>query len=106
MIYLQHGNLSVVAPLQGAGGITKGDGGLLELEAPNNTTVNNVVSGTLRSDVASGLPFGSGAIQLQAGTLQLMPVGGTADISLTAASGTGNQLTFVKCRHAGHEPQR
>ena len=95
-IYLQNGSLSVVAPLQGPGGITKGDGGLLELEAPDSTTGANVVAnGTLRSDVASGLPFGSGAIQLQAGTLQLTPAGGTADVSLTAANGAGNQLTFV-----------
>ncbi len=97
-INIQNGNLTVLAPMQGPGGINKGDSGTgtLELEAPNSTSGPNVVSnGTLRSDVASGLPFGTGAIQLQAATLQLMPVGGTANVSLTIGSGTGNQLSFL-----------
>ena len=100
-INLQNGYLSVLAPMTGPGGIVKGDGGMLELEAPNSTSGSNtIVSGTLQSDVAAGLPFGTGAIQLQAATLQLMPGyplegGGTATVSLTAASGAGNQLTFM-----------
>ena len=97
-INVQNGSLTVLAPMQGSGGITKVDGGsgTIELQAPNNTTgSNNIGNGTLRSDVASGLPFGTGAIQLQAATLQLTPTSGTSDVSLTIASGLGNQLTFL-----------
>ena len=96
VVNLQNGNLAVLAPLQGPGGIFKGDGGILEFEAPNNTTGSNtIVSGTLRSDVAAGQPFGTGSIQLQAGTLQLVPATGSGDVTLTAANGVGKQLTFL-----------
>jgi autotransporter-associated beta strand protein len=94
-INLQGGALTVLAPLQGAGGINKGDGGLLELTAADATTgANTVANGTLRSDVASGRPFGSGSLALQAGALQLVPAAGAAAVSLTAADGAGSTLTY------------
>jgi autotransporter-associated beta strand protein len=90
------GNFSVLAPLQGTGGLALGTWGTVELEKTNDTSgTNNVIGGTLRSDIASGRPFGTGTIQLQAGMLQMMPTTGLASVSLPAADGAGNQITFA-----------
>lgn len=94
-IDLQNGALTVLAPIQGAGGLYKGDLGLLELEAPDSSGgANTIVNGTLRSDVASGQPFGAGSIQIDSGTLQLIPAAGTAILNFTAAGAAPNALTF------------
>ena len=95
-INLQNGYLSVLAPLQGTGSIVLGDGGTLDLKANDNTTGSNiVVGGTLRSSVTSGLPFGSGMMQLQDGRLEVTPASGAADISLAVANGAGKYLVFT-----------
>jgi hypothetical protein len=95
-INLQNGYLSVLAPLVGSGGIALSDGGVLDLKAADTTSGMNVVAGsTLRSSITSGLPFGSGAMSLQGGRLELIPASGAADISLTVASGAGKYLTFA-----------
>jgi autotransporter-associated beta strand protein len=94
MINLQNGYLSVLVPMQGTGGIAMGDGGTLDLKAADNASGSNVVaSGTLRSNITSGLPFGSGMMQLQAGRLELAPAIGVADVSLAIAS--EKYLAFV-----------
>ena len=93
---LNGGDLTVLAPISGAGSISITQPGTLELEAADTTTGANVVNGsTLKSDVASGTPFGTGSIQLQAGTLQLSPASGTAAASFTIASAANRQLTFA-----------
>jgi autotransporter-associated beta strand protein len=92
---LQGGSLSVIAPLTGSGGIKHGYAGTLVFEAANNTTgANTFVSGITQSDVASGLPFGTGSITLDATTLQLTPIDESAAVNLTLASGSGNELHF------------
>jgi autotransporter-associated beta strand protein len=95
-IDLQNGDLTVLAPIEGSGGILKGDQGFLELEAADTSTgANTVVSGTLRSDIASGLPFGTGSMQLQAGSLDLVPAAGSGAVSLAVAGGSNSALNFA-----------
>ena len=80
---------------------------MLEFEAPNNTTGSNmIVSGTLRSDVAAGLPFGTGAIQLQAATLQLTPVERHGGHQPDRRQRRRQPVDVSIWRHAGPEPQR
>jgi len=94
-IDLQNGSLTVLAPIAGPGGLIKGDGGTLELQSPDGSTGSNaVVTGVLQSDVASGTPFGTGAMQLDAATLALVPASGTANVNLTIASAAGQQFTY------------
>ena len=90
------GNYSVLAPIQGAGGISQNTWGTIELENTDTSTgANTVIAGSLRSDIASGRPFGTGTIQLQEGTLQLTPTTGAANVTLAAADASGNQITFT-----------
>ena len=61
--------------------MTQGAWGTVELENTDNSTgTNTVFAGTLRSDIAAGQPSAQGTIQLQAGTLQLTPTSGSANI--------------------------
>ncbi len=93
---LQGGSLSVIAPLTGSGGIKHGYAGTLVFEAVNNTTgANTFVSGITQSDVASGLPFGTGSITLDATTLQLTPIDERAAVNLTLASGSGSEIHYA-----------
>ncbi|MEO6846828.1 MAG: PEP-CTERM sorting domain-containing protein [Chthoniobacterales bacterium] len=89
------GNLTVIAPLAGTGGIDKEGDGELQLQNTNTLTGDNTVTaGTLSSTTKSGTPFGTGNITLIAGTLKLIPDDATpADVSLSIASGSNNSLT-------------
>jgi autotransporter-associated beta strand protein len=92
---LDDGSLSVLAPLQGIGGISEGTAGVLDLQASDSTSgANTVVAGSLESNIASGLPFGSGSIALESGTLELLPSAGAGNVNLVSANGSGSAVTF------------
>jgi autotransporter-associated beta strand protein len=102
------GDLTVLAPLAGAGGIAKTGDGTLTLTAASTTTGAFTVSGgTLASTVAAGQPFGSGAINVSAGTLALAPAGSGGAVNLTGASGAGATFTYgttdVQLDRGGHD---
>jgi autotransporter-associated beta strand protein len=95
MMNTNGGSLSVLAPITGAGGLSIGTWGTVELQNNDNSTGANSISlGTLRSDDDGGVPVGSGSLSLNSATLQLIPtnIGGTID--LTGESGTGGAITF------------
>jgi autotransporter-associated beta strand protein len=98
-IGLGGGSLTVLAPIQNATGKAGSmlvSNGTLELQATNTTTgSNSVTNATLRSDITSGRPFGTGSISADSGTLMLAPVAGSSAVNLTAASGAGNSFVFA-----------
>ncbi|MGD0461721.1 MAG: autotransporter-associated beta strand repeat-containing protein [Tepidisphaeraceae bacterium] len=91
------GSLTVSAPIRSSGsyGLVLASPGAVELENTDASTgVNTVTAGTLSSDIDAGTPFGSGAISLSAGTLQLSPASGSSNVILSAANSSGSQLTY------------
>jgi autotransporter-associated beta strand protein len=90
------GDFTVLAPVQGAGGIDIATPGTVEFENTDTATGSNTVAdGTWRSDVTSGSSFGAGSIDLTAGTLELVPTAGTSAVSLQAAGASGSQLQYA-----------
>jgi autotransporter-associated beta strand protein len=88
-INLGGGSLPVLAPLIGSTGLDLLGGGTMELKATDTGTLNNTVNDcTLRSDVATGEPVGSGSMLLQSGTLVLAPdAAGTVNYSVANSAG-------------------
>jgi len=93
------GDLVVLAPIAGDGGVQKGGGGTLYLTAGSNTStgLNSVSNGGINSNQTTGTPLGTGSVLLQNGTLTLQPtlVSPSADISLTLASGSNSRLRYT-----------
>ena len=82
------GTLTVLAPLVGAGGLAKsGEGTLLLTNTNSLTGANSVIGGILASTQTSETPFGSGAVTLAGGALQLSCDGAAASVLI--ASGLG-----------------
>lgn len=98
-INTNNGNLSVIASLQdgsSAGGITKIGPGILTLTnatAASTTGKFTVLGGTLRTTNASATPLGTGAVELDYGSLALTPAT-NASIAQSLASGVSNQFTY------------
>ena len=94
-IPLNGGDLSVLAPIQGGGGIDLDSAGTLDFQSADTSTGSNaVVAGTLRSEVSSGTPLGSGSLSIQGGTLQLAPSAGNA-ATLAIAGGAGSDFVYA-----------
>jgi autotransporter-associated beta strand protein len=92
------GDFTILAPIQSSGsfGATISTPGTVELENTDSATgANTITDGTLRSDVSAGSPFGSGSINLTAGGLNLTPAGGSSNISLVAANGSGATVQYA-----------
>lgn len=88
------GNLPVLAPLSGAGGLSKAGGGVLLLKNTNQLSGDNVVSGgILASTQTSGAPFGTGSMTLGGGILQL-GVDAAGAVTATIASADGARLAI------------
>ncbi len=85
--------LTVLAPIEGAGGLRKwGLGTVLLTNANSLSGSNHVHRGVLASTVTSGTPFGTGAVTLTGGgALAIEPDGAAA---LTIAGGNGSTLTI------------
>lgn len=78
------GTLTVIAPLEGAGGLYKGGQGMLQLDATNSLSgENRVTCGILASNQTSGTPFGTGTTTFSGGGVLQLP----ASASVTVASG-------------------
>lgn len=93
------GDLTVLAPITGDGGLHKAGGGTLYLTAGSNTSTgqNMLSNGGISSNQTSGTPLGTGDVVLQYGTLTLQPAfsGTPADISLSLASGSDSRLHYT-----------
>lgn len=79
--------------LNWAGSLAKAGGGSLTFNAANTLAGVNVVGGTLGSTVASGSPFGTGPISLNA-AMSLAPGGSGSAVALTAASAAGATFSY------------
>jgi autotransporter-associated beta strand protein len=94
-INTNNGYLSVLAPLQGSGGLSKTGLGLLDLTNTNTTTgANTIAGGVVRSNQTSGTPLGSGSLALDYGTLWLRPANIGAAINLSGANGAGSVVSY------------
>jgi MYXO-CTERM domain-containing protein len=92
---LNNGTLQVIAPINGAGGISEATDGVLDLVQPDSSTgANTITAGVLESNVWTGQPLGTGSITLNAGTLELSPEYVLAAVNLTAASAAGATFIF------------
>ena len=93
------GDLEVLAPIAGDGGIHKGGGGTLYLTGSSNTSsgFNILANGGINSNQTSGTPLGTGSVDLQNGVLTLQPSfsSTSADISLSLASGSNSRVRYT-----------
>ena len=87
------GTLTVLAPIEGAGGFQKWGLGTVLLTSTNSLSGSiHVHRGILASTVTSGTPFGTGDIILTGGGSLAIEPGGAA--TLTIAGGNGSTLTI------------
>ncbi|WP_395731061.1 beta strand repeat-containing protein, partial [Prosthecobacter sp.] len=99
----------VPLPITGAFGLTKLGGGTLVLNstanANNSLTIGGIGSGgTVMTQMTSGTPFGTGAITLTDGTLQLQGTVGTAPLGVTASAQTAVSYILTVSNAAGIVP--
>jgi autotransporter-associated beta strand protein len=89
------GTLKVLAPLSGSGGLAKGGLGTLLLTNTNALSGPTIVTGgTLASALASGMPFGSGALSLGGGGALALCPGAASALKVQIASADGVGLTL------------
>jgi hypothetical protein len=89
------GTLTVVAPLEGSGGLQKCGEGTLMLANTNQLTGANTVSGgTLSSNQTSGTPFGSSTMTVMGGGVLELGVGASTGVTVGLASAGGATLAI------------